>query len=100
MTCSHKPLTVQDGGARVMCWDCGQIWVRAMNVDEFCREHKLSQREREVLRMSAGGMKNREVAKDLEVCIGTVATHWARIRLKTNLPSRHMVLAALMMTTR
>ena len=43
---------------------------------------QLSSRELEVLRFSAQGMTDKEIAQKLDVSLGTVHTYWTRIRAK------------------
>jgi LuxR family maltose regulon positive regulatory protein len=50
-------------------------------------EH-LSERELEVLRLVAAGMKNAEIAKELFVVVGTIKTHLNSIYRKLGVSSR------------
>jgi len=48
----------------------------------------LSKRELEVLKLSAGGLSNKEVAKELSLGIRTIQTHWRNIFNKLGVSSR------------
>jgi len=46
------------------------------------RHHSLSLRERQLIEMAAAGKTDAEIAHELGIAIGTVATYWGRIRSK------------------
>ena len=52
------------------------------------RKPILSQRELEVLKLSMGGLSNKEVARELSLGIRTVQTHWRNIFNKLGVSSR------------
>ncbi len=49
---------------------------------------RLTEREREIVRLVAGGKTNREIADELSIGISTVQTHYAHAMEKLNLNSR------------
>lgn len=54
----------------------------------------LSKREREVVSLIAGGLSNKQIAKQLFIAIATVKDHVHRILEKSGLPNRAAVAAA------
>jgi LuxR family transcriptional regulator, maltose regulon positive regulatory protein len=59
-----------------------------IHADEF-----LSQREREVLRLVAGGLSNQEIANSLFISLPTVKTHVGNIFNKLDVTSRTQAIA-------
>lgn len=55
---------------------------------------KLSKREREVVALVAEGLSNKQIAKRLFISLPTVKDHMHRILVKTDLPNRAAVAAA------
>ena len=51
-------------------------------------EHKLTAREREVLRLVAQGRSNRDIATALFISVSTVKSHLNHVLAKLDLPSR------------
>ena len=52
---------------------------------------RLSQREREVMRLIARGYAYKEVARDLGISVKTVETHVSSVLRKLQLSSRHQL---------
>jgi len=52
------------------------------------RNEILSQRELEVLRLSADGLSNKQIAKELSLGIRTIQTHWRNVFNKLGVSSR------------
>ena len=63
----------------------GSIEVAAVNEDLY----RLTEREREVMRLIARGYAYKEVAKELLISIKTVETHMSSVLRKLQLSSRH-----------
>ena len=57
------------------------------------RESLLSDRERHVLELVAAGLRNREIAGELEISVFTVKRHVQNILRKLELPSRRAAAA-------
>ena len=55
---------------------------------------RLTEREREVLELVAGGLMNREVARRLDISPGTVRVHLEHIFSKLNVGTRTAAVAA------
>jgi len=55
---------------------------------DFRQARSLTHREREVLRLVAKGLSNRAVARELNICEGTVKVHVSNILSKLNMSSR------------
>lgn len=53
----------------------------------------LSERERQIVRLGAGGMTDKEIADRLAVSITTVRTYWVRLRKKLNATNRAQAIA-------
>jgi PAS domain S-box-containing protein len=51
-------------------------------VDRISRQHELSARERQLIELAAKGHTDAEMAHELGIAVGTVATYWGRIRAK------------------
>ena len=60
-------------------------------VSELCQFDRLSQREREVLRLIARGYAYKEVARELFISIKTVETHVSSVLRKLQLSNRHQL---------
>lgn len=54
----------------------------------------LSQRERQILDLSARGLTDKAIAAELEISLGTLYTYWTRVRQKLNASSRAELAAA------
>ena len=54
---------------------------------------KLSARELTVLKLSASGMTDKEIAEEFKVSLGTVHTYWTRIRAKSLGKTRAQIIA-------
>lgn len=65
-------------------------------VEAFAREHDLSTRESEVLRLGLAGLTNKAIAERLSCREDTVLTHWKRIYRKTGAQGYRAVVAAVL----
>lgn len=54
----------------------------------------LSQRERQILDLSARGLTDKAIASELGISLGTLYTYWTRVRQKLNASSRAELAAA------
>lgn len=62
----------------------------------FCKKHKLSQKESELLKLACAGLHDKLIADELNISLSTVLTYWTRIRSKTGEQSQKNVLVALL----
>jgi PAS domain S-box-containing protein len=53
----------------------------------------LTNREREILRAAQAGLTDKAIARELGISVGTVRTHWGRLRLKFDAHSRAELVA-------
>lgn len=58
---------------------------------------KLSPREREVVRLACEGLVDKEIAVRLKIGVGTVKTHWERVRTKLHCRTRAQIIARLLL---
>jgi DNA-binding CsgD family transcriptional regulator len=85
----------RDGNIRFEYWDCG---MRGKCPHEFKRckpdciiKTHLSKREVEIVKLTAQGLQNKEIADKLNIAESTVPTHETNIRAKLNLSNRSEV---------
>lgn len=64
-------------------------------VEAFAKEHRLSQRESELLRLAAVGVADREAAERMKCVLGTIGTYWKRILRKTESATQRQALLKL-----
>jgi len=55
----------------------------------------LSGRETQLILLAAGGLSDKEIAKELGISVGTVTTLWSRLRAKQGIGSRILAVAAM-----
>jgi DNA-binding CsgD family transcriptional regulator len=65
-------------------------------IEEFALAYRLSDREREVIRLAASGLCTKEIGVRLGCATATVHTYWTRIYNKLSCRSREQVLAQLL----
>jgi DNA-binding CsgD family transcriptional regulator len=65
-------------------------------VRRFAAEHRLSQREMEVIDLAATGLATKEIAARLGCSQQTVAVYWSRIHRKLDCHSHAEVIARLL----
>jgi|GEM_PF-1167025 len=65
----------------------------AHRIDEHAKMWDLSPRQREVLKLVADGLTNKEIAEELGCSEGTVETHMSRILAKSGADSRTMLVS-------
>lgn len=68
-------------------------------LESFARQHRLSPRETEVLRLGAAGLSKPATAQALGCSYHTVVTHWRRMAVKVDVDNRQQVLIALSRAT-
>lgn len=66
------------------------------DLERFVTHHRLSPRERSILRMAVEGANDKEIAGQLSCARGTVATYWQRIFKKTGQHSQRDVIASIL----
>lgn len=66
----------------------------ADTITVFCRSHRLSGRESELVYLAYAGVENKDVAARLSCSYNTIGTYWKRIFEKTGCRSQRSVLAA------
>ncbi len=70
----------------------GRVDVDEKQVNDICKEHKITNREKEVLILMLQGISNKEISKKLFVTHGTVRKHLNSIYQKTGLETRQSLL--------
>lgn len=59
----------------------------------FCREHELTDRQQDIVKMIVNGSTNKEISETLFITEGTVKTHIHNIFRKTGVTSRNQIIA-------
>lgn len=57
------------------------------------RKTELSPRQREIMQLAAGGLTDKEIAQQTGLSIGTLRSHWDRMRARLDASSRGEVIA-------
>jgi LuxR family maltose regulon positive regulatory protein len=65
-----------------------KAWLAERQVVQCAELEPLSKREREVLRLIAAGLSNKEIARRLDITLNTVKTHAKRLHAKLGVKSR------------
>jgi DNA-binding CsgD family transcriptional regulator len=65
-------------------------------VDSFCRRHRLSHRETQVVSLAAVGLSSKDIAGVIECTPATVDVYWTRLYAKTGCRSHVGVVACLL----
>ncbi|MEJ5169576.1 MAG: PAS domain-containing protein [Fimbriimonadales bacterium] len=76
----------------------GASSVESAGPSSAARKLSLSQREEEILILSSQGLTDRQIAVELDIRLGTINTHWSRIRLKLGASTRSQAVAILLRT--
>jgi DNA-binding NarL/FixJ family response regulator len=69
-----------------------------LNMNHIRSEYKLTRRETDVLRRLLNGLKNQEIADDLEISEQTVKDHLSNIYMKTGVENRFALIRSLINT--
>ena len=64
------------------------LWSEQKTPQTMSDTQKLSAREREILKLAKNGLRNRDIARDLNISVRTVEGHFSNIFNKLNLSSR------------
>ena len=77
----------------------GQVWVEGLGDSVWTqqgggrRQPRLTPREKDIVRLVSGGLKNREIAEKLAISVGTVKVHLMHVFEKTGVKDRYQLSA-------
>jgi DNA-binding CsgD family transcriptional regulator len=70
-----------------------------VNVNEIRREYRLTRRETDIVRRVLDGLRNSEIAKDLEITEQTVKDHLSNVYAKIGVENRFDLVRSLLNTS-
>jgi len=92
---SNNPYNTS-GGAYILVLAERVSTTKRMNIQRASKTFKLSKREMEVLELVIQGLKNKEIAERLCVCVYTIEDHTKKIMKKMQVGNRTSIIARLL----
>jgi DNA-binding CsgD family transcriptional regulator len=92
---SNNPYNAS-GGAYILVLVERTSPTRKINIQKAVKTHKLSRREIQVLELVVQGLKNKEIADRLCVCVYTIEDHIKKIMKKMQVRNRTSIIAKLL----